>query len=138
MYLNYVSYKHAQLLWVDPYTENRLCLRPGSTLDCQSFGMCTLKWIKKLIKLTMHYTKIFLLLVSITSTERDSTPLYRMRSILYGLTLTRGQAQFRVCKQGQINKGGFPVMAETTRNQIFSKEISQVIIAAMVLAPNFC
>ena len=33
-------------------------------------------------------------------------------------------------------KGGFPVMAETTRNHIFSKEISQVIIAAMVLAPN--
>ena len=36
------------------------------------------------------------------------------------------------------HKGGFPVMAETTRNHIFSKEISQVIIAAMVLAPNFC
>ena len=35
------------------------------------------------------------------------------------------------------NKGGFPVMAETTRNHIFSKEISQVIIAAMVLALNF-
>ena len=34
-------------------------------------------------------------------------------------------------------KAGFPVMAETTRNHIFSKEISQVIIAAMVLAPNF-
>ena len=32
-------------------------------------------------------------------------------------------------------KGEFPVMAETTRNHIFSKEISQVIIAAMVLAP---
>ena len=31
-------------------------------------------------------------------------------------------------------KDGFPVMAETTRNHIFSKEISQVIIAAMVLA----
>ena len=29
------------------------------------------------------------------------------------------------------------VMAETARNHIFSKEISQVIIAAMVLAPNF-
>ena len=28
-------------------------------------------------------------------------------------------------------------MAEATRNHIFSKEISQVIIAAMVLAPNF-
>ena len=28
-------------------------------------------------------------------------------------------------------------MAETTRNHIFSKEISQVIIAAMVLVPNF-
>ena len=36
-----------------------------------------------------------------------------------------------------LPKGGFPVMAETTRNHIFSKEISQVIIAAMVLAPNF-
>ena len=35
------------------------------------------------------------------------------------------------------HKGGFPVMAETTRNHIFSKETSQVIIAAMVLAPNF-
>ena len=34
-------------------------------------------------------------------------------------------------------KGGFPVIAETTRNHIFSKEISQVILAAMVLAPNF-
>ena len=34
-----------------------------------------------------------------------------------------------------VIKGGFPVMAETTRNHIFSKEISQVIIAAMVLAP---
>ena len=34
-------------------------------------------------------------------------------------------------------EGGFPVMAENTRNHIFSKEISQVIIAAMVLAPNF-
>ena len=33
--------------------------------------------------------------------------------------------------------GGFPVMAETTRNHIFSKQISQVIFAAMVLAPNF-
>ena len=33
------------------------------------------------------------------------------------------------------SKGGFPVMADTTRNHIFSKEISQVIIAAMVLAP---
>ena len=32
-------------------------------------------------------------------------------------------------------KGGFPVMAETTRNHTFSKEISQVIIAAMGLAP---
>ena len=38
---------------------------------------------------------------------------------------------------GMANKGGFPVMAETTPNHIFSKEISQVIIAAMVLAPNF-
>ena len=28
-------------------------------------------------------------------------------------------------------------MAETTRNHIFSKEISQVIIAVMILAPNF-
>ena len=34
-------------------------------------------------------------------------------------------------------KGGFPVMTEITRNHIFSKEISQVIIAAMVLVPNF-
>ena len=38
---------------------------------------------------------------------------------------------------GEQAKGGFPVKAETTRNHIFSKEISQVIIAAMVLAPNF-
>ena len=37
----------------------------------------------------------------------------------------------------KYSKGGFPVMAETTRNHIFSKEISQVIITAMVLAPNF-
>ena len=35
-------------------------------------------------------------------------------------------------------KGRFPVMAETTCNHISSKEISQVIITAMVLATNFC
>ena len=40
-------------------------------------------------------------------------------------------------KKKTNTKGEFPVMAETTRNHIFSKEISQVIIAAMVLAPNF-
>ena len=34
-------------------------------------------------------------------------------------------------------KGGFPVIAETTRNHTFSKEISQVVLAAMILAPNF-
>ena len=28
-------------------------------------------------------------------------------------------------------------MAETTRNHIFGKGISQVVLAAMVLAPNF-
>ena len=33
-------------------------------------------------------------------------------------------------------KGGFLVIAETTRNHTFSKEISQVILAAMVLAPT--
>ena len=37
-----------------------------------------------------------------------------------------------------LPQGGFPVIAETTRNHTFSKEISQVILAAMVLAPNFC
>ena len=30
--------------------------------------------------------------------------------------------------QHDPHKGGFPVMAETTRNHIFSKEISQVIL----------
>ena len=30
------------------------------------------------------------------------------------------------------------VIAEIIRNHIFSKETSQVILAAMVLAPNFC
>ena len=40
-------------------------------------------------------------------------------------------------KQLKQGKGGFPVMADTTRNHIFSKEINQVIIAAMILAPNF-
>ena len=39
---------------------------------------------------------------------------------------------------GNSPLGGFPVIAETTRNHTFSKEISQVILAAMVLAPNFC
>ena len=34
-------------------------------------------------------------------------------------------------------KGGFPVISETTRNYTFSKEISQVMLAAMVLAPDF-
>ena len=34
-------------------------------------------------------------------------------------------------------KADFLSWAENTRNHIFSKEISQVIIAAMVLAPNF-
>ena len=36
-----------------------------------------------------------------------------------------------------MTKGGFLVMEEPTRNHIFSKEINQVIIVAMVLAPNF-
>ena len=36
-----------------------------------------------------------------------------------------------------MSKGGFPVIAETTRNRTFSKEISQVMLAAMDLAPNF-
>ena len=36
-----------------------------------------------------------------------------------------------------LPKGGFPVIVETTRNHTFSKEVSQVILAAMVLAPNF-
>ena len=31
---------------------------------------------------------------------------------------------------------GFPVIAETTRNHTFSKETSQVMLAAMVLVPN--
>ena len=34
-------------------------------------------------------------------------------------------------------KGRFPVIAETTLNYTFSKEISQVILASMVLVPNF-
>ena len=34
-------------------------------------------------------------------------------------------------------KGEFPVTAETTRNHIFLTGISQAILAAMVLAPNF-
>ena len=38
---------------------------------------------------------------------------------------------------GEPHKGGFRVIAETTRNHIFSKEISQVMLAAMVLAPDF-
>ena len=38
---------------------------------------------------------------------------------------------------GEPHKGGFRVIAETTRNNIFSKEISQVMLAAMVLAPDF-
>ena len=39
--------------------------------------------------------------------------------------------------QNSLPKGGFPVIAETTRNHTFSKEISQVMLAAMVLAPDF-
>ena len=36
------------------------------------------------------------------------------------------------------SKGGFPVFAETTLSHTFLKEISEVILAAMVLArPNF-
>ena len=35
------------------------------------------------------------------------------------------------------SKGGFPVIAKPTCNHIFSKEISQVILATMVLAPSF-
>ena len=38
---------------------------------------------------------------------------------------------------GEPHKGGFRVITETTRNHIFSKEISQVMLAAMVLAPDF-
>ena len=41
------------------------------------------------------------------------------------------------CPRTIVTKGGFPVIAETTRNHIFSKEISQVILAATVLAPIF-
>ena len=37
----------------------------------------------------------------------------------------------------EMIKGGFPVIAETTLNHIFSKEISQVMLAATGLAPNF-
>ena len=33
--------------------------------------------------------------------------------------------------------GGFPVTAETIRDHIFSKEISQMILAGMVLVPSF-
>ena len=50
---------------------------------------------------------------------------------------TKENETCRVSKYVYQPKGGFPFMAETTRNHIFSKEISQVIIAAMVLAPNF-
>ena len=77
--LRYVSYiACAVALGVDPCRENRLCLRPGcmllicliseSMLDCQSFAMCI--WIQKLMKLTMHYTKLFLLLVSVTWNDK--------------------------------------------------------------------
>ena len=38
---------------------------------------------------------------------------------------------------GEPHKGGFRVIAETTRNHIFSKENSQVMLAAMVLVPDF-
>ena len=37
----------------------------------------------------------------------------------------------------KLSLGGFPVIAETTRNHTFSKEISQVMLAAMVLVPDF-
>ena len=36
------------------------------------------------------------------------------------------------------SKGGFVVFAETIRGHTFQTEISEVILAAMVLAPNFC
>ena len=52
--------------------------------------------------------------------------------ILHSLDLRHAISQ----TEFTVSEGGFPVMAETTRNHIFSKEISQVIIAAMVLAPN--
>ena len=38
---------------------------------------------------------------------------------------------------GEPHKGGFRVIAETTRNHILSKEISQVMLAAMVFVPDF-
>ena len=38
---------------------------------------------------------------------------------------------------GEPHKGGFRVIAKTARNHIFSKEISQVMLTAMVLAPDF-
>ena len=57
-----------------------------------------------------------------------------LQSLLpYGDQTIAGQLEKHVLKP----IGGFPVMAENTRNHTFSKEISQVIIAAMVLAPNF-
>ena len=36
-----------------------------------------------------------------------------------------------------VAKGGFPVIAETNGSNILSKEVSQVILAVMVLVPNF-
>ena len=38
---------------------------------------------------------------------------------------------------GEPHKGRFRVIAETTCNHIFSKEISQMMLAAMVLVPDF-
>ena len=47
------------------------------------------------------------------------------------------KTNYKSRKQFTKPEGGFPVIAETTRNHTFSKEISKVILAAMVLAPNF-
>ena len=76
--------------------------------------------------------------------EVDNLQQYSRRNCLLFHEITESsdedtdQLVIDQCNEKAQSKGGFPVMAETTRNHIFSKEISQVIIAAMVLAPNFC
>ena len=106
------------------------------TFNCIDYDGRMAKWFKALVSGTSHFHGM----------DLDATPVMLH---CYKLTVLTTQNNLKIinnipstvinyiCRMAEWSKGGFPVMAETTCNHIFSKEISQVIIAAMVLAPNF-
>ena len=96
VYLRDVSYKHAQLLWVD--RENRLAYGLGVCFLSAYLGVsvgllviCNV-YIEMDSKTYETYHALHENIFVPSFSERDSTPLYRMTRILYGLTSARGQA----------------------------------------------